>query len=76
MSMPKNKKIRKGEEKMKNANVRKMIRAANLSHWQVAEALGVSEFTFCRWLRKEFSAEQIEDVKTAIEKAKEEKHEQ
>lgn len=58
-------------KKMKNANVRKMIKAANLSHWQIAEALGVSEFTFCRWLRKEFSAEQIEAVKTAIENAKE-----
>lgn len=57
---------------MKNANVRKMIKEANLSHWRVAEALGVSEFTFCRWLRKEFSEEQIETVKTAIEKAKEE----
>ena len=57
---------------MKNANVRKMIKAANLSHWRVEEALGVSEFTFCRWLRKEFSAERVEAVKMAIEKAKEE----
>ena len=57
---------------MRNENVRNMIKGANLSQWQVAEALGITEFTFCRWLRKEFTDEQICSVEKAIQKIKEE----
>ena len=35
-----------------NQELRKRITEAGLFHWQVAEAVGVSESTFCRWMRK------------------------
>lgn len=51
---------------MCNVDVRNDIKAANLFHWQVAEAFGVSETTFCRMLRRELSADQKRRVGEAI----------
>ena len=53
---------------MKNTDIRSLIENHKLKHWQIAEAIGVSEFTFCRWLRKEFTADQKELVLSAIAK--------
>jgi len=51
---------------MKNFLIRERIKQSGLTHWEVAEALGVSEFTFCRWLRKEIEGERLEQVMNAI----------
>ncbi|MBQ8212478.1 MAG: hypothetical protein IJZ80_00580 [Clostridia bacterium] len=51
---------------MKNIELRKEIKQAGLTHWEIANVLGISEFTFCRWLRKDFTEEQIKAVRTAI----------
>ena len=38
---------------MCNVDIRNEIRNAGLFHWKVADAIGVSEVTFCRMLRRE-----------------------
>ncbi len=38
---------------MANQDIRDEIRKANVRHWQVADAMGVSEMTLVKWLRKE-----------------------
>ncbi|MFR6395099.1 MAG: hypothetical protein ACLUNQ_08475 [Oscillospiraceae bacterium] len=35
-----------------NADIRTAIRESNLCQYQVAEKIGVSEFTFIRWMRE------------------------
>lgn len=55
---------------MCNATVRERIKNAGVFHWQVAEALGVSESKFCRMLRREMPEDQQRKVLEAVEKAK------
>ena len=40
-----------------NKEVRAAISEAGLKHWQVAEKMGVSDFTFSVWLRHELPEE-------------------
>lgn len=54
-----------------NQDIRKAIVEAELKQWQVAEALGKADCTFCIWLRRELSPEKKKLVFEAIEKAKE-----
>jgi hypothetical protein len=49
-----------------NAELRDKIRKAGLYQWQVAECIGVSEFTFTRWLRSELKPEVEKMVCEAI----------
>lgn len=60
--------IRKGDI-MNNIEIRQAIREKRLHNYEVAAALGVSEFTFSRKLREELSPEQREHVMRAIERA-------
>ena len=53
---------------MNNLEVRIMIMEHNLKYYQVAEALGVSPYTFTIWLRKELSPERKTRVIDAIHK--------
>lgn len=39
----------------RNLEIREAAKAAGVKMWQLAEKFGVSEFTLCRWMRKEFS---------------------
>lgn len=55
---------------MCNAVIRERIKSAGVFHWQVAEALGVSESKFCRMLRREMPEDQQREVLKAVEKAK------
>lgn len=55
---------------MKNLDIRKTIRILGLKHWQVAEAIGVSEGTFCIWLRTELSPERRSRIEHALEQLK------
>lgn len=55
---------------MKNLDIRTAIRISGLKHWQVAEAIGVSEGTLCVWLRTELSPERRERVVQALEQLK------
>ena len=52
---------------MLNSDIRSAIKKHNLRQYQVAEKIGVSEFTFVRWLRRELSDERRAKVMKAIE---------
>ena len=62
---------------MHNNDLRYEFRIANVRQWEVAEAIGISEFTLCRWLRKDLKGKQLERLNSAIKKVrscKEETH--
>lgn len=42
---------------MHNKDLRAEFRIANVRQWEVAEAMGISEMTFVKWLRRELSEE-------------------
>lgn len=46
---------------MCNKDLRDEMRIANVRHWEVADAIGVSEMTMVKWLRKE-----LDDDKKAL----------
>ena len=46
-----------------------------VKQWEVAEAMGISEFTFCRWLRKDLKGKQLERLNSAIKKVRNGKEE-
>ena len=58
---------------MNNLSVRRQMAVAGLRQWEVAEAYGLSEGSFCRLLRHELTEDQRQRVVAAIEKAKENK---
>ena len=47
---------------MKNDSLRKEIFESGLKHWQIANAMGVHEATFSRWLRTELPTEKKEQI--------------
>lgn len=53
-------------------NLKNAMKEAKVKQWQVARKLGVSEFTFCRWLREELSPERNVQVLAAIDELKKE----
>ena len=46
---------------MCNKDLREEMRIANVRQWEVAEAIGISEMTMVKWLRKE-----LDDSKKAL----------
>ena len=58
-------------ENKANADIRKMAKRNGIAQWQIAEALGISEYTLLRKLRTELSAEQKKLVIEAIDTLKE-----
>lgn len=53
---------------MANEDIRKEIKSAGVRHWQVADAIGISDTTFTRWLRKELPDDKKVAVLSAIRK--------
>lgn len=53
---------------MKNIAIREKIREHRLHNYEVAAVLGVSEFTFSRWLRDELETEKRDRILLAVEK--------
>lgn len=56
-------------KKMCNTDIRNEMRIANVRQWEVAEAVGVSEMTMVKWLRKELDEEKKALVRSGIAKA-------
>ena len=52
---------------MTNIDVRTKIKNARLRHYEVAEALKISQFTFSVWLQKELSKEKKLLIFQAVE---------
>ncbi len=55
---------------MSEAEIKKAIIAAGLIIWQVADAFGVADTTFSKYLRKDFSSEDTEKILKIIETLK------
>lgn len=53
---------------MYNLEIRMKIKQNRLCHYEVARKIGVSEATFCRWLREEMNEERKKLVLSAIDK--------
>lgn len=45
-----------------NQKIRRTAAGAGVKHWQIAEHMGVNEFTFSRMLRKELPPEKQEEI--------------
>ena len=54
---------------MCNKDLRDEMRIANVRQWEVADAIGVSEMTMVKWLRKELGAEKKALVREGIANA-------
>lgn len=50
-----------------NSEIRAKIRKAGLTQWQIADALGVCENTFCRMLRYELPEEKKKEILALID---------
>jgi len=57
---------------MKNKEIKDSIKSTNLYQWQVAEALGIGESTFCRKMRRELPDEEKTIILSTIDKLKKE----
>lgn len=55
---------------MSGAEIKKRILAAGLKVWQVADAFGVADTTFSKYLRKDFSDVDTDRVLSIIDKLK------
>lgn len=50
----------------KNFELRQKVENSGIFYWQIAEKLGVSDATLCRWLRHELSNEKKSQIFAAI----------
>lgn len=55
-----------GKLNMCNEDLRNEIRIANVKQWEVADAIGISEMTMVKWLRKELSPDKKAMVREGI----------
>ena len=56
---------------MCNEDLRKEFKIANVRQWEVADAIGISEITMVKWLRKELDDERKAIVRKGIAAVKE-----
>ena len=56
-----------------NQAIRDSLKKFNVYQYEVADAVGVSEFTLCKHLRKELSTDEEERLLQAIERIAERK---
>ena len=54
---------------MCNQDLRDEMRIANVRQWEVAEAIGISEMTMVKWLRRELDDSKKALVREGISKA-------
>ena len=53
---------------MLNTDLRDAIRIANVRQWEVAEAIGISEMSMVKWLRRELPVDKKMRVQEGIRK--------
>ena len=56
-------------KKMCNKDLRDEMRIANVRQWEVAEAIGISEMTMVKWLRRELDDSKKALIREGIRKA-------
>lgn len=47
---------------MKNQEIRNLAKSAGVKMWEIADALGIADTTFCRKLRRELPSEEKEKI--------------
>ena len=55
---------------MRNEQIRTALRCSDVKQWELAEQLGVSEVTVCRWLRAELPKDKKVQILQAIKDVK------
>lgn len=50
-----------------NEDIKRKIKQSRLFQYEVAAALSISEYTFCKWLRRPLNEERKQLVEKAIE---------
>jgi hypothetical protein len=55
---------------MANAEIKKLIKDSRYYNYEIAERIGVSEYTFSKWFRKQLTQKQNEMVVKAINELK------
>ena len=52
---------------MSNQDLRNEMRIADVRQWEVADAIGISEMTMVKWMRKELDEKKKALIREAIE---------
>lgn len=55
---------------MRNERIKEAMKRQGLKQWEVAELIGISEFTMCRKMRHELPAEEQDQIVRLIEERK------
>lgn len=58
-----------------NQNIRKQIKELGLYQWQLADAVGVSNYSFTIWMRHEMTGERFARVQAALDELKKQQEE-
>lgn len=53
-----------------NYLVKELIKNSRFKQYEIAAKIGISEFNFSRWFRRELTPEQVEKIKAAITELK------
>lgn len=55
---------------MKNVEIKIALKQRNMKQWELAELIGVTEWTFSKWMRKELPQEKKDEILGVIKNAK------
>ncbi len=58
------------DDNLRNEQIRTAMHRSGVRQWEVAEKLGISEFTYCRWLRTELPKDKKVQILQAIKDVK------
>ena len=58
---------------MTNEAIRKSISNSGLKYWEVADAVGIADTTFAKWLRHELPEDKKKQVLSAINRLSQER---
>lgn len=53
-----------------NYSIKQIIKESRYRQYEIAAKIGISEYTFCKWFRKELTQEQKALILSAIEELK------
>jgi len=59
--------ICKGGTTMTSNEIKQILKEKRIYQWEVAKALGITEFTLTRWLRDDLPADKAEQIMQAID---------
>lgn len=51
---------------MNNSEIKRTIKESRIMQYEIAAKMGISEYTLCKWFRKELTSEQRMQILDAI----------